>query len=177
MCSCLSCVFALGGQPLDSRSEATPRHPGTSVHVCPRPPHHAHPSERSEIHFRSARRYEEPEEQEDREFLPNAEGKNPVRFTDVGAGMDLGGWGWGGRTDQNQTYFMFSVRRKDFIWHVCLQPGQRNHGQRHPWISLCHGQHWHHLLLVRKLNTCKTTVDTTLLFLFASRGLTVLFCP
>lgn len=60
-----------------------------------------------------------------------------------------------GGTDQNQTYFMFSVRRKDFIWHVCLQPGQRNHGQRHPWISLCHGQHWHHLLLVRKRSTCK----------------------
>lgn len=50
---------------------------------------------RSESHFHLARRYEESEEQEDKEFLPNAEGKNPVRFTDVGAGMDRGVGGGG----------------------------------------------------------------------------------
>lgn len=104
----------------------------------------------SEIHSHLAHRYDEPQGQEDEEFLPNTEGKKPVRFTDVGAGMDGGQPGF--MADPNQTHFMFSVQRKDFVRHVCLQSGQCNHGQRHPWISLCNGQHWHHLLLVSKHN-------------------------
>lgn len=158
MFSFFRCVFAWG-ELLDSRPEPAPRHPGTSLEVCSPPPP-AFTVLRSEIHSHLAHRYDEPEGQEDEEFLPNAEGKKPVRFTDVGAGMDGGKPGF--MPDQNQTHFMFSVRRKDFVRHVCLQSGQRNHGQRHPWISLCNGQHWHHLLLVSKYNTptCKLWENT-----------------
>lgn len=92
MCLCLSCVFAWGGNCwilVQKRRPDIQVRPWTFVLV--------HLTRltllRSEIHFRLARRYDEPEEQEDKEFLPNAEGKNPVRFTDVGAGMDRGGGG------------------------------------------------------------------------------------
>lgn len=92
MCSCLSCVFAWGGNCwilVQKRRPDIQVRPWTCVLV-----HLATLTLlRSEIHFCLARRYEEPEEQEDKEFLPNAEGKNPVRFTDVGAGMDQGGGG------------------------------------------------------------------------------------
>lgn len=150
-------LFALHfclGELLDSRPDPAPRHPGTSVEVCSPPPP-AVTSLRSRVHSHLARRYDEPEGQEDEEFLPNTEGKKPVRFTDVRAGSDGGKPSF--MSDQKETYFMFAVRRKDVVRHVCLQSGQRNHGQRHPWISLCNGQHGHHLLLVSKHNTatCK----------------------
>lgn len=60
-----------------------------------------------EVILNSTCRYDDPDGQEDEEFLPNAEGKKPVRFTDVGAETD-----WGGKRvtpGQNQTDFMFSV--------------------------------------------------------------------
>lgn len=176
MCSCLSCVFALGGQPLDSRPGATPRHPGTSVDVCPRPPHHAHPSERSEIHFRLARRYEEPEEQEDREFLPNAEGKNPVRFTDVGAGMDRGG-GRGGRLIRTRLILCSQFEGKTSFGMSVFNLGNAIMGSG--ILGLAYAMANTGIIFFWCVNSTLAKLQLTQRFCFCSLagGLTVLFCP
>lgn len=84
LCFCL-------GELLDSCPEPAPRRPGTSVEVCS-PLLCLLPSAvlTSEILPHLTRRYDEHEGQEGEEFLPKAEGKKPVRFTDVSAGMDGG---------------------------------------------------------------------------------------
>lgn len=99
----LPCVFARGTCWIVVQN----RRPDAQVRLSRFVLRHLLRSLRSEIHSRLARRYDEVEGQEDEEFLPNAEGKKPVRFTDVSAGMD---WGKPAvMSDQKQTHSILSV--------------------------------------------------------------------
>lgn len=76
----------------------------------------------------SSSRFDDPDGGlESEEFLPNMDGKKPIRFTDVSVTFIE----WRPRKhDTSFSWVCFSlcrfsqtVRRKDVFWHVCLQPG------------------------------------------------------